>query len=123
MQLVERVQVELHNSASVSWRDAAHAVLGVSLRALPQLTGSSLTAKTARAVRAFPPAVTMKPPARRGLELSVVEDEPSAERRRLERQRDQRLLVVGIRLFVDECVCKPARRLDREERAADVGYE
>src|SRR5262249_30351999 len=68
------------------------------------------------------PAVTMKLPAWRGLELSVVEDEASAEISRLERQRDQRLLVVGTRLFVDERVRKAVWRLDREERTADVEH-
>src|SRR2546423_13814446 len=42
------------------------------------------------------PAVSMKTEACRGLERSLIEDDASASVCRLKRQRDQRLLVVGV---------------------------
>src|SRR6476659_5238238 len=62
----------------------------------------------------------MKVQACRGLERSLIDDDASAWICRRKRQRDQRLLVVGAGLFIDEREDETTRWLDRTEGAADV---
>src|SRR6476646_11907543 len=55
-----------------------------------------------------------------GLEGSLIEDDAGARIRRLKRQGDQSLLVVGIGFFIDEREDEAAWSLDSTEGAADV---
>src|SRR3954465_11772848 len=62
----------------------------------------------------------MKSEAYRGLEGSLIEGDAAASVCRLKRQRDQRLLVVGVGLFIVERVGETVWWLDGTEGAADV---
>jgi hypothetical protein len=55
-----------------------------------------------------------------GLEGSLIEDDTGASIGRLKRQGDQRLLVVGVRFFIDEREDEAVWCLDRTKGATDV---